>query len=312
MSQQEDRADEEVRVLLREYEQFLSSKAVGTREAYLRTVRHLMGWVAQLPGNAGRFQPQYLTQTTVEEYLLYLEQEGFGLSHRARVKSTVSNFARFLIEEKRLLRRNPTRGIELPPVSLLTPGYLSAEQRTILHSLIKQAADIRGAALFAMSYWAGCRVSEISWLQMVHTHVGPREGWLRVGYDEKNWRDIDLMNQACEPLYNYLQDTRNTQRTYVFFSQRSERLTEEGIYYWFRMLKTQVPWDQEKTVANVSFHDLRRDFARRTQEAGWSLEEMAYYLGSIAGQGTPDLQTTVPPAQVSREQVKLKLKDIEG
>ena len=96
-----------------------------------------------------------------------------SLHHRARVKSTISNFAQFLIEEKGLLQRNPTHGIELPPVPLLAPQPLSDEQRSILRSLVTQEGDRRGAALFSLGHWAGCRVSEVSWLQMAHTHVGP-------------------------------------------------------------------------------------------------------------------------------------------
>ncbi|MFL5663186.1 MAG: phage integrase N-terminal SAM-like domain-containing protein, partial [Ktedonobacteraceae bacterium] len=105
----EDDPIEAVRSLVDEYEQFLlgSGKAEGTREAYLRTVRHLIEWIAQLPGNTGSFQPQQLTQTAVESYLSHLEQEGLSLNHRTRVKSTISTFAQFLIEEKGLLQRNP-------------------------------------------------------------------------------------------------------------------------------------------------------------------------------------------------------------
>jgi len=178
----EDNAIEEVYVLLDEYKQFLSGKAEGTTEAYLRTVRQLIAWVAQLPGNAGQFQPQQLTKTAVELYLTHLEHEGLSLNHRARVKSTISNFAHFLIEEKALLQRNPTRGIDLPPAPLLAPRQLSEEQRSILHALVAQEGDRRGAALFALGYWAGCRVSDVSWLQMAHAHVGPKVGWLHVGY----------------------------------------------------------------------------------------------------------------------------------
>src|SRR6202011_1811542 len=143
---------DEVRALVDEYEQFLSGKAQGTIDAYLRTARHLMGWVAQLQGNVGYFQPPQLTQTTVELYLAHLEQEGLSLHHRARVKSTISNFAQFLIEEKELLQRNPTRGIELPPVPLLAPRELSLDQRHILISLVEQDGDLRGKALFALGY----------------------------------------------------------------------------------------------------------------------------------------------------------------
>src|SRR2546422_460501 len=280
-----DYAFEEVVALLDEYKQFLSGKAQGTTDAYLRTVRQVMGWVAQLPGNAGRFQPQQLTQRTVERYLTHLEQEGLSLHHRARVKSTISNFAQFLIEEKGLLQRNPTRGIDLPPMPLLTPQPLSDEQRSILRSLVKQQGDHRGAALFALGYWAGCRVSEVSWLQMVHTHVGPTEGWLHLGGKGSKERDIDLMNKVCKPLYDYLQATGDPTRTYVFTSRRSERLTEEAIHYWFRKLKAQGTQDQREVIAALTFHDLRYDFAHRARQAGWALEEVASYLGLAAKQG---------------------------
>ena len=283
MPSPEKNAIEEVRSLVGEYEQFLSGKAEGTTDAYLRTVRHLIAWVAQLPGNEGQFQPPQLTQMTVELYLSHLEQEGFSINHRARVKSTISNFAQFLIEEEGLLRRNPTRGIELPILAPLAPRELSPEQRSILRSLVEQEGDRRGAALFALSYWAGCRVSEISWLQMVHTHVGPKEGWLHVGYKESKWRDIYLLDQAREPLYMYLQATGDTGRTYVFKSQRSERLTEEAIHYWFRKLKTRATKVQRELIQDITFHDLRQDFGERARKAGWSFEEVALYLGYVTG-----------------------------
>jgi site-specific recombinase XerD len=299
-------------LLLEEYEHFLSGKAEGTIEVYLRTVRHMMQWVAARPGNSGHFQPQQLTKTAVEMYLDSLEQEGYSINHRARVKSTISSFARWLLEEKGLLQRNPTRGVILPSQHMLAPRQLSEDQRYILRTLVEQEDNRRGAALFALGYWAGCRVSDVSWLHMAHTHVGPKVGWLHVGYKGGKWRDIDLMNEARRPLYDYLRASGDPDRTYVFNSQRSERLTEEGIHYWFRMLKARATKDQWEFIHDLTFHDLRHDFAHRAREAGWSLEEVAYYLGHITKKGTPAIQTTVRYTQVSREQVKEKLKNIKG
>ncbi len=276
----------EVGALLSEYEQFLLGKAEGTRVAYLRTVHHLIEWFARCPGNEGYFQPQQLTKPVVELYLTHLEREGFSINHRVRVKSTISNFAQFLIEEKGLLQRNPTRGIDLPPVPLPTSPQLTQAQRSILHLLVSQEGDQRGAALFALGYWAGCRVSDVSWLQIAHTHVGPEKGWLHIGYKGSKGRDIDLMDEARKPLYAYLQATLDTKRTYVFMSQRNERLTEEGIYYWFRTLKAQATQDQCGVIQDLTFNDLRYDFTYRAREAGWSLEEVAYYLGLVTKKGT--------------------------
>ena len=112
-------AIEEVRALLEEYEQFLSGKAQGTTDAYLRTVRHLIGWLAQRPGNEGQFQPAQLTQTAVELYLAHLEQEGLSLNHRARVKSTISNFANFLMGGTLQITSAPGKGAQIRVVILL-------------------------------------------------------------------------------------------------------------------------------------------------------------------------------------------------
>jgi site-specific recombinase XerD len=313
MKQQQSDEDQDIaELLLQEYEHFLSNKAEGTIDAYVRTTRHVMEWVAQRPGNGGRFHPRQLTKTAVEVYLTSLEQEGFSLNHRARVKSTISSFARWLMEEKGLLLRNPTRGVDLPSQHVLAPRQLSEDQRYILRSLVEQEEDRRGAAIFALGYWAGCRVSDVSWLQMTYAHVGPKVGWLHVGYKGGKWRDIDLMNEARKPLYEYLKASGDTDRTYVFPSQRSERLTEEGIHHWFRTLKAGATKGQWELIQDLTFHDLRHDFAHRARDAGWSLEEVAYYLGHVTKKGTPAIQTTVRYTQVSREHVKEKLKYVRG
>ena len=125
-------------------------------------------------------------------------------------------------------------------------------------------------------------------------------------------RDINLLNQAREAFYAYLQATGDTARTYVFTSQRSARLTEEGIYAWFRSLKAQGTKGQQEVIEALTFQDLRYDFAHRAREAGWSLEEVAYYLGQVTKQGVPALQTTVDYTQVSRVRVQQNHNNIQG
>ena len=69
---------------------------------------------------------------------------------------------------------------------------------------------------------------------------------------------------------------------------------------------------QWELIHDLTFHDLRHDFAHRARDEGRSLEEVAYYLGHVAKKGTPAIQTTVRYTQVSREQVKEKLKHVRG
>jgi site-specific recombinase XerD len=291
----------------------LFTKDPGTIDIYQRALRNFLLWLCEGSGLT-TFPLDQMTRTSVERYLLHLEETGYSVSHRTRCKSVLSSFCQWLIDEHSLLKRNPARGLEVPAQQVLAPPrILHEDQRSILLTLVEQADDLRGEALFTLGYWAGCRVSDVAHLLMEHTHMEPKVGWLHVGHKGGKFRDIDLLNQARRPLFMYLQrGGRDKASPYVFTSQRSERLTEAGVHHWFRTLKQRATSDQWEKVADLTFHDLRHDFAHRAREAGWTLEEIAYYLGHVTKKGTAAIQTTARYTQVSRELVKEKLKYIKG
>ncbi len=245
--------------LVDEYLLSLSGKAAGTVDAYGRILRQVTAWIAARPGSSGHgFQPEHFTRTALETYLADLGTNGYSVSHRMRVKAVAGGFARWLIKEKGLLRRNPARGVDVPAQALLAPRQLSPDQRYVLRSLVERADDPRGAALFALGYWAGCRVSDAAWLRVEHSHVGPKVGWVHVGHKGGKARDIDLLNEVRRPLHTYLHHGgRDPESPYVFTSQHEERLSEGGIHHWFRTLKARATKDQWEIIDRVTFHDLR-------------------------------------------------------
>jgi len=290
----------------------LSTKNPGTIDIYQRVLRDFLRWLAGCTEQAS-FPVAQMTRPSVERYLHSVEEDGYSVSHRNRTKSVLGSFCQWLIDDHGLLKRNPTRGVEIPPQQILAPRILSENQRALLQTLVEQADDLRGEALFALGYWAGCRVSDVAHLLLEHTHIGPKIGWVHVGHKGGKCRDIDLLNQARRPLYAYLHHGgRDRESPYVFTSQRNQHLTEAGIHHWLRTLKQRATKDQWDDIADLSFHDLRHDFAHRAREAGWTLDEVAYYLGHVTKKGTPAIQTTARYTQVSREQVKDKLKRIKG
>ncbi len=219
----------------------LSRKDEATAEVYGRILQQFTAWVPTLPGYTPPFSPPQLTMTVVEHYLSLLKDQGYSVSHRSRVKSVLSGFCQWLMEEQGALPRNPTRGIQVQAQEIHTPRILSPDQRFVLRDLVERQADLRGQAIFALGYWAGCRVSDVSHLLVAQTHVGPKIGWLYVGHKGEKFREIDLVNEARRPLYIYLQQGgRDRSSPYVFTSQRSARLTEDGIHQWFRILKAQA------------------------------------------------------------------------
>lgn len=302
--------------LVAEFLDAMPPRAEATHIVYGRVLRQLLKWIAARPSSEGGFQPQHLTVTALSVYLEEMGANGYSLNHRARVKAIASQFARWLIEEKGALARNPARHISLPPQQQLAPRQLSADQRYVLRSLAERDGTARSQALFALGYWAGCRVSDVVHLTLQNAHVGPKIGWVRVGYKGGKMRDIDLVNEARRPLHQYLTEEREkhkeTLSPYVFLSQRHERLTESGLHQWLRTLKSRATRAEGDLTQDITFHDLRHDFAHRARAAGWNLEEIAYYLGHTTQRGLPAIQTTVRYTQVSREQVKHKLRLLNG
>jgi site-specific recombinase XerC len=302
----------------------LSGKNEATRDAYLRILRQVTAWVAQLPGSEGQFHPKFLTKTAFGDYMDELKDQGYSTSHQERVKTVVNGFANWLIAQGEL-RANPTRGITIAPQALLAPRELHKHQRVVLRNLVERVRNLRGTAMFALGYWAGCRVSDVSYLLMEHTQVGPKVGKLRVGHKGEKYRDIMLLNTAREPLYEYLlKGKRARESHYVFTSQRETlpvpegeldgwRLGEAAIHEWFKQFKAMATEAEASFIHDVTFHDLRHDFAHRAKkEAGLDDGELAVYLGHITKRGTPAIQTTARYTQPSMDQIREKLKGMKG
>ena len=58
--------------------------------------------------------------------------------------------------------------------------------------------------------------------------------------------------------------------------------------------------------------DLRHDFAHRARQAGWSLEEIAVYVGHQTKDGAPAIATTARYTLPSRRQLKERIQALSG
>jgi integrase len=223
-----------------------------------------------------------------------------------------------------LITRNPTRGIEFPAQQLLAPREFSTSQRFILKELV-EAEDLRGQAMFALGYYAGCRASDVCWFRLDQVHsLTKKSGCITVGYKRGQLRTIDLANEARKPLRAYIEEERRRVQTdcpFVFLSQRSrettgragdhpKRFTEGGLHAWWRTLKERATRQQWEQIADITFHDLRHDFGHRLRNSDFTLEEVAVSLGHVTKKGTPAVGTTARYTQPNREQMRNKLKNI--
>ncbi len=311
--------------------------AIGTRDpatiaAYQSILRNLVAWLATRPG--GRlFRMELLTETAVRDYLEHLRQVERAPRTRAKALTVIRRFCRWAVDEG-LLHRNPATGVERPTVAALAPTELTPDQRYVLHQLVERAASPRLAAIVALGYWAGLRISEIAPLRMQDCDLNERIGTLRL-VDAKGGktRTIDLHNRARRPLHTYLymeagqrlrspaSDVRDAESPYVFTSQRAawlrqqgrpDHLSTRGIMHLWDGLKATSTKDEWTLIKDVTFHDLRHDWAHRARAAGWQLEEIAVYAGHQTKDGAPAIATTARYTLPSRQQLRARLQVLGG
>ena len=344
-------------------ERYLAEVLVGkddrTQDAYGRALVDFSTWLAHQPGSNGQFRPAAMTRNAVKTYFDAKKGEKIPLSKAeragevpvlpdavrplryaptslARMKVALSGFVAWLIEQGELLT-NPVKDIAIPRMAARPPRVLSPKQRYALKNVVERAtgpmarkngevapADLRGAAIFALGYYAGLRVSDVSHLLVRNAHVGPKLGWILAGHKRETYRELDLLNEARRPLYEYLESgRRQAESAYVFTSQRAKkqvppgdedgwRLTEDGIHQWFQEVRLSATVEESTLIDDITFHDLRHDFGHRLRQQGLLLEEVAYYLGHVNADGTPSIQTTVRYTQVGREQVRASMRQIRN
>src|SRR5262249_47132453 len=213
---------------------------------------------------------------------------------RSKTLAALRRFGQWAVDEG-YLRRNPARAIPRPTVVALAPKELSAQQRYVLGTMVERYGIPRFDAIFAVGYWEGLRISEIAALRLDQCHLDQRAGSITL-VDAKGGktRTLDLHTRARRALLDYLApaDPRdascNPESAYVFTSQRAawlrhkrrpDHLSERGIEHLWTRFKRHGTYDEWQLVEEVAFHDLRHDFAHRARASGWSLEEIAVYLG---------------------------------
>ena len=312
--------------VLQEFVASLGARDPKTVATYQTTVRDFVAWLALQPGGTP-FHLGLVTETAVRGYMNSLATTNRAPRTRSKALSALRRFCQWAVDEGHL-RRNPARAMERPTVVAVAPTELSDKQRFVLKTMVERHATPRFAAIFALGYWAGLRISEIAALRLDQCTINQRAGSITLvdGKGGKT-RTLDLHNMARRALFDYLSpaephnDARDPESEYVFTSQRAawqrqqerpDHLSERGIEHLWAQFKRQGSYEEWQLIADVTFHDLRHDFAHRARQSGWSLEEIAVYAGHQTKDGAPAIATTVRYTLPSRKQLKERVQLLQG
>src|SRR6266566_5967323 len=205
------------------FQDALGNRDPKTVTTYLTTMRSFVAWLAVQPGGTP-FHIGLVTETAVRGYMDSLVAANRAPRTRSKALSAVRRFCQWAVDEGHL-RRNPARLMERPTVVAMAPTELSEKQRFVLKQLVEQHATLRFAAIFALGYWAGLRISEIAALRLDQCQINQRAGSITL-LDAKGGktRMLDLHNMDRRALYDYLfperpqERERDEESAYVFTS----------------------------------------------------------------------------------------------
>ncbi len=294
-----------------------------TISGYLTCFRKFIEFVQGKPGGEQGFYPLLMTETAVQEYFSQLKEQKLGYSTMNKTKAAL-NIARVLMSADGVqepMTKNPLVYVKLPVQPVNPPRELSDRQRYILKSLVEREGTPRGAALFALGYHVGARISDASHLRLDEVQSGMRSMELNIGYKNEKKRKIPISSAARNALQFYLfgkeygcrsQSKYAETSPFVFLSQRGARIKEDGIKDWLNTLKKSAPVDWYREIEDVTWHDLRHDFAHRMRhDKGWTIEEVAYYLGHTTKSGELAIQTTVRYTMPTQEGYRKRMDQLD-
>ena len=238
-----------------------------------------------------RFLKKNLYEVTTYDIRFYLswrrENSGKKVSNRTLdgLRRCYSSFFGWLSSEG-LIGRNPCAALsQIKYRKTVKKPYSAVE----MEKLRNACTNIRDLALVDFLYCTGCRVSEVSRLNISDIDFDTME-CVVVGKGNKE-RYVYLSDVAAMHLQEYL-DSRTDYSDALFTGKGTERLHKNGIEAVLKQI------GKRAGVSNVHPHRYRRTLATNLLDRGMNIQDVAEILGHA------DLKTTQIYCLISHKNVK--------
>ena len=265
-------------------------RAEKTAEAYLADLTDYAHFLI------GRGHDDFtaVPRADLEDYLARLRSERrLAASSVMRKLAALRGLHRFLVREG-LSRVDPSADLDGPKLPQRLPHVLTADQcRLLLHAPDRATAlGLRDAAMLALMYAAGLRVSELVSLET--SSLDFRTGLVRVRGKGGKTRLVPVAPPALELAQVYLQYARDKvphaeHEPALFLSNQGKPMTRNRFWQLLKSYLAQTGLPRE-----TSPHTLRHSFATHLLEGGADLRAIQEMLGH-ASLSTTELYTHVSP-----------------
>ncbi len=273
--------------------------AENTIEAYCTDLRDFADFLR------GRGVQSYTdaSRQDVIDFVSFLQRDrGLARSTVARKLSSVRGLYRFLLIEERT-DLDPAADVDLPKPGQRLPKVLSVEQcQRLLETPDRSEPDgLRDAAMIALMYAAGLRVSELVDLRMHELSLS--EGLVRTTGKGSKERIVPVAPLALHLVKRYIDEARPEFEKHpgedaIFLTYRGRAFSRGG--FWAKLKEyvhlADLPED-------TSPHTLRHSFATHLLSGGADLRAIQEMLGHA------NLKTTEIYTHVSTEDLRRVYED---
>jgi len=263
--------------------------ARATVEAYGRDLVRLRRFLLA----RGRTSAADVTAADLTDHLLDLAQGKLAPRSRARALVAIRGLFRFLVGE-RLIQRDPSETLAAPRIGRKLPEVLGLDEvdRLLEAPSGERPRDLRDAAMLAVLYATGLRVSELCGLRLADVNL--KGGFVRATGKGRKTRLVPLGDRAASAVNAYLERGRpalvkRPAELGLFLTDRGRTMTRQGFWKLLRRYARAAGIARE-----VSPHVLRHSFATHLVERGADLRAVQAMLGHA------DITTTQVYTHVSR------------
>lgn len=218
-----------------------------------------------------------VNETTMNAYILMMEQEQFATSTISRNIAALKSFFDYL-ERNEKYQGNPAARLKAPKIEKKAPEVLTVAEVT---RLLEQPAgrnnkELRDKAMLELMYATGIRVSEL--VSLTVNDINVQAGYIRCS-ERGRERIIPIGSVARISLRQYLKQARpamlaDDSSSILFPNCSGQPMSRQGFWKILKQYAAKAGID-----ADITPHTLRHSFAAHLLENGADLRSVQEMLG---------------------------------
>ncbi|MBO5348467.1 MAG: site-specific tyrosine recombinase XerD [Clostridia bacterium] len=244
----------------------------NTLQSYKRDISQYQEYI-----NTNQIDYLKADETTIKNYLNYLQENGKKTSTVSRNLASIRSFYQYSVRVKEI-KEDPTATVQSPKIEKRIPNVLSTKEVELLLEQPTNAdlKGIRDKAMLEFAYATGMRVTEIISLNI--SDVNLSEGYVICKAGVKQ-RTIPLGAMSLQALKSYMEESRpylikSDDVQSLFVNINGKKLTRQGFWKIVKYYKDQAHIDKEITPGV-----LRHSFATHLLQNGADLKAIQTMLG---------------------------------